>query len=49
MLPSRGIVRSLPSGAFQRQLSSQSVRQTLHFLPQWLFGPYSPPSGSLTW
>ncbi|KAM5379508.1 hypothetical protein ACJZ2D_004016 [Fusarium nematophilum] len=31
MLPSRGIVRSLPSGAFQRQLSCQSIssRRTL--------------------
>ncbi|KAH8733944.1 60Kd inner membrane protein-domain-containing protein [Ilyonectria robusta] len=29
MLPSRGIVRSLPSGAFQRQLSSQSISRTI--------------------
>ncbi|KAK7420826.1 hypothetical protein QQZ08_010226 [Neonectria magnoliae] len=28
MLPSRGIVRSLPSGAFQRQLASQSISRT---------------------
>ncbi|KAH7165678.1 60Kd inner membrane protein-domain-containing protein [Dactylonectria macrodidyma] len=29
MLPSRGIVRSLPSGAFQRQLYSQSISRTV--------------------
>ncbi|KAF7547134.1 hypothetical protein G7Z17_g7937 [Cylindrodendrum hubeiense] len=29
MLPSRGIVRSLPSGAFQRQLASQSISRTI--------------------
>lgn len=45
MLPSRGIVRSLPSGAFQRQLASQSVRQASNSLPQLLLA--STPSTRL--